>query len=138
MTRTAANTKAKSHPATFEAYVRKLPRKHEAALRQIRLLIKHEVPAARDAISYGIPSMTLGGKDFIGWAAWENHVSIYPVPDGSEALRRDMRPYRFGRGTLRFALDRPLPIGLIRRIVKASVKRAKAKGARQRSHSTNG
>ena len=117
----------KAPPATFGAYVRTLPRRSQRALRQIRLVIKDEVPRARDAISYGMPSMTIDGAVFISFAAWRAHVSIYPVPGGSPALRRDMLPYESGRGTLRFELDRSLPIGLIRRIVRACARRAQIK-----------
>lgn len=114
-------------PATIAEYSRGFPRKAQSALRQIRRVIKEEAPEAKEDIRYGMPAATLRGHYLVYFAAYERHIGIYPVPEGTEALRRRLRPYRSGRGTLRFSMDKPLPIDLIRNIVKALSREVKEK-----------
>jgi uncharacterized protein YdhG (YjbR/CyaY superfamily) len=68
------------------------------------------------------------------FAAYKQHVAVYPVPEGSAALTKALAPYVTGKGTARFALDKPVPLGLIKRMVKALTRenraRTKAKGAK--------
>jgi uncharacterized protein YdhG (YjbR/CyaY superfamily) len=53
------------------------------------------------------------------FAAYKRHLAVYPVPEGSAALTKALAPFVTGKGTARFALDKPLPLGLIKRMVKA-------------------
>ena len=79
-------------------------------------------PAARETIAYGIPTFTLDGRSVVHVAAWKRHLSLYPVPGADDSeLDRQMAPYRSGRGTLRFGLDQPLPLDLVRRVVERLV-----------------
>ncbi len=91
-------------------------------LETLRQLIKETVPEAGEKISYGIPTFTLDGKYFIYIAGYSKHVSLYPIPAGDEAFEKELAPYVAGKGTVRFALDKPLPIPLIRKMVKFAVK----------------
>jgi len=111
--------KTTARPATFGEYSRAFPAAVQRVLRQIRLVIKEEVPEAKETIGYGMPATTLMGHYLVYFAAYEGHVSLYPIPRGTEALRRKMRPYQRGRGTLRFPLTKPVPFGLVRQVVKA-------------------
>lgn len=87
-------------------------------LSTMRQLIKEEVPEAKEKISYGIPTFTIGGKYFMYIAGYQNHVSIHPLPKDDKKLDGDIKPFVAGKGTIRFPLDKPLPLDLIRRIAK--------------------
>jgi uncharacterized protein YdhG (YjbR/CyaY superfamily) len=87
-------------------------------VQKIRETIHAVVPDAREKISYQIGTFELNGKNLIGFAGWKNHVSIYPIPSGSAAFNREVAKYTAGKGTLKFPLDKPLPLKLIVRIVK--------------------
>jgi uncharacterized protein YdhG (YjbR/CyaY superfamily) len=60
-----------------------------------------------------MPALVLNGRRFVGFAGWKRHVSLYPIPAVEPALDRQLQPYKSGRGTLRFPLDKPLPLDLI-------------------------
>lgn len=105
--------------ATVDEYIDSFPEKVRERLEHIRRIAREVVPEAGERISYGIPTVTLDGRYVVYFSGWKRHVALYPVPDGDEALARDLDPYRAGKGTLRFPLDRPLPEGLVRRVVAA-------------------
>jgi uncharacterized protein YdhG (YjbR/CyaY superfamily) len=107
------------HFASVDAYVASFPPEVREVLEEIRRTVREAAPeGAGERISYGIAAVTLGGRDLVYFAGWKRHVSVYPVPEGDAAFRRDAGPYRSGRGTLRFPLDRPVPYGLVARLVR--------------------
>jgi len=109
---------AKTNFQSIDEYISACPPDSQAYLRQIRKLIHTLVPDAKERISYQIAAFERNGKNLIHFAGWKKHVSLYPVPAGSEAFERQVRPYVDGKGTLKFPLDEPLPIKLIERVIK--------------------
>lgn len=110
---------------TTDEYLANFSGETKNKLGTLRDLIKDMVPEAGEKISYGIPTFTLGGKYFIYIAGYEKHVSIYPIPPGDEAFEKELAPYVAGKGTVRFALGKPLPLPLIRKMIKFAVKHRK-------------
>jgi uncharacterized protein YdhG (YjbR/CyaY superfamily) len=92
--------------------------------------VKKLAPKATECISYQIAAFELNGKNIIHFAGWKKHVSLYPVPAGSDAFERQIEPYVDGKGTLKFPLDEPLPIKLIERVIKLhlAVNKKQSKG----------
>jgi uncharacterized protein YdhG (YjbR/CyaY superfamily) len=74
------------------------------------------VPGTEERISYGIPTFTLDGRYVVYFSGWKEHVSVYPIPDADPALAQAIKPYMAGKGTLKFALGKPIPIELIQRV----------------------
>ena len=107
---------------TTEEYLANFSGETRKKLDTLRKLIKDMVPEAGEKISYGIPTFTLNGKYFIYIAGYEKHVSIYPIPPGDEDFDKELAPYVAGKGTVHFALDKPLPLPLIRKMIKFAVK----------------
>ncbi|MBN8658613.1 MAG: DUF1801 domain-containing protein [Anaerolineae bacterium] len=103
---------------TIDEYIAACPPDSQAYLQEIRKLIRRLVPDAKERISYQIAAFERNGKNIIHFAGWKKHVSLYPVPAGSEAFERQIAKYVDGKGTLKFALNEPLPIKLIERVVK--------------------
>ena len=120
---------AKTDFKSLDEYIAACPPESQAYLKQIRKLIHTLVPEAKEKISYQIACFELNGRNLIHFAGWKKHVSLYPVPAGSEAFERQIAKYAGGKGTVKFPLDEPLPIKLIKRVVKlhiaANVKKAK-------------
>ena len=106
----------------MDAYIASFPEDKQKILKELRATIKAAAPEAGETISYGIPTFTLNGTYLIYFAGWKNHISIYPIPNGTEAFNKQVSPYIEGKGTLKFPMDKPLPLKLITRIVKLRVK----------------
>ena len=109
---------AKTNFQSIDEYIAACPPDSQEYLRQIRKLIHSLVPDAKERISYQIAAFERNGKNIIHFAGWKKHVSLYPVPAGSEAFERQIAKYVDGKGTVKFPLDEPLPIKLIERVVK--------------------
>lgn len=99
-------------------YLAGLPPATRSALGAVRGVVREVLPGADETISYGIPTFSLQGRAIVHVAAWKRHLSLYPVPRAEGDLDRELAPYRSGPGTLRFALDQPMPLPLIRRVVE--------------------
>ena len=109
---------AKTNFQSIDEYIAACPPESQDYLRQIRKLIRALVPDANEKISYQMAAFERNGKNLIHFAGWKKHVSLYPVPAGSEAFERQIAKYAGGKGTLKFPLDEPLPIKLIEKVVK--------------------
>jgi len=103
---------------SIDEYIAACPEQAQSYVQKIRETIKSAVPKAREKISYQIGAFELNGKNLIGFAGWKNHVSIYPVPSGTKEFNKEISKYADGKGTIKFPLDKPLPLKLIRQIVK--------------------
>ena len=106
---------------SIDEYISTFPEDVQKVLQELRETIKAAAPDAGEAISYGIPTFTLNGKYLIYFAGWKNHISIYPIPTGTEAFNKQVSKYVEGKGTLKFPIDKPLPMRLITKVVKLRV-----------------
>lgn len=109
---------AKTDFKSIDEYIAACPVESQAYLEQIRELIRALVPDAKEKISYQIVCFELNGRNLIHFAGWKKHVSLYPIPAGSEAFNKSIAKYAYGNGTVKFPLDEPLPTKLIERAVK--------------------
>ena len=111
----------KSKINSIDEYIDTFPEDVQPILKQVRRTIKAAAPQAGEKISYGIPTFTLNGKYLIYFAGWKQHISIYPIPVGDDAFNQEVAPYIAGKGTLKFTIDKPVPLKLITKIVKLKV-----------------
>ncbi|RPJ59811.1 MAG: hypothetical protein EHM23_12795 [Acidobacteria bacterium] len=109
-------------PSDIDDYIAGFPPEVQEILEKIRSTIRKTVPDAVETISYQIPTFKLNGRYLVYFAGFKNHVSVYPAPGGDDELQEEMAPYRSGKGTVKFPIDKPIPFGLIRKIVKFWVK----------------
>ncbi len=105
-------------PADIDEYIAGFPPATQKALKLIRATIRKAAPKAEEAISYAIPAYKLDGLWLIYFAAFTNHVSVYPAPRGKPEFRDELTKYKGGKGTVQFPLSEPIPTDLITRIVK--------------------
>ncbi len=104
--------------ASVDEYIAGFPPAVRAALEEIRAVIRAASPDATETISYGIPTFDLHGRHLVHFGGFAAHIGFYPVPSGIEAFEDELKPFKAGKGTARFPLDRPLPVDLMRRIVE--------------------
>ncbi len=108
-----------SRPDSIDEYISGFPPETQKVLQELRELIKAIAPDATERISYGMPAFDLNGRRLVYFAAWKNHIGFYPAAgDVVEAFEEELEPYKRGKGSVQFPLDRPLPTDLIRRIVE--------------------
>ena len=113
---------SKAAPKNIDAYIAGFPSDVQQILQEIRKTIRKAAPDAEETISYLIPTFNLKGKYLIYFAAYKKHVGLYPAPRGSEKFKKELSAYDGGKGTVRFPLDKPIPLELITRIVKFRIK----------------
>jgi len=102
--------------ATIDEYISALPDDVATIVEKIRQAIRRAVPDAAERISYQMPTITLDGKSLVHFAAWKQHIGVYPLPTADDALAAELAPYDTGKGTARFPLDEPIPYDLIARV----------------------
>jgi len=101
----------------FDLYISTFPEEVQAKLNEIRELIKSLVPEATEKMSYQMPTFYLNGN-LVHFAGYKNHIGFYPTPSGITAFEDELKPYKHAKGSARFPLNEPLPIELIKKIVK--------------------
>ena len=122
-------TKQPSAKAQVAAYIGALPPDAKQALKKVRATIKSAAPRAEEAFSYRIPAFRLDDRALVWYAAFKNHYSIYPIGAAiTRALAREVDGYETAKGTIRFPLSEPVPVGLIKKLVKARISEARARG----------
>ena len=111
-----------------EAYLAKAPEPSRSTLEKVRACIRTAAPAeATETISYGMPAFRYKGA-LVAYAAFKNHCSFFPMNASLlDAMGEELKQYRTSKGTIQFAVDRPLPATLVKKIVKARVAENEAK-----------
>lgn len=107
---------------TIEGYIKAAPKEAQTKLKQLREIILSVAPQAEEKISYSMPMFKVGSP-LVGFAAWKNHVALYPWNGSFTAQNQDLlKKYETSAGTIKFPLDKPLPVALIKKIVKMRLK----------------
>ena len=88
-------------------------------MQEMRKTIRSVAPDAVEHFSYRIPGFRLDGKVFVYYAAFKAHTSLYPMGAKiRKAHAAALEGYTMSTGTIQFPLDRPLPVALVKRLVK--------------------
>ena len=127
----AGNGSMKTKPAkprTIDEYIAGFPDDIQDRLQKIRMTIRKAAPQAEEKISYQIPTFALNGN-LVHFAAFKNHIGFFPTSSGIREFKKELSIYKCSKGTAQFPLDKPIPLGLISRIVKFRVKENLARAA---------
>jgi uncharacterized protein YdhG (YjbR/CyaY superfamily) len=119
----ASAAKASKAPKNVEEYLATVPESARGNFNKLRAAIQSVVPAeATETISYGIPAFK--HKRVLVWfAAFSNHCSLFPTAAVIEEFKDELKRFSTSKGTIQFPTDKPLPVALIKKLVKARVAR---------------
>lgn len=113
----------------IDQFISNYPPEIQTILQKIRALIQKSAPGAEEAMSYGIPTFKLNGKNLVHFSAFKEHIGFYPTPSGIEKFKKELSAYEGAKGSVKFPLDKPIPYALIMKIVQFRVKEVKGQTA---------
>lgn len=106
---------------TIDEYLENIDVPQKAELERIRATIKQIAPEAVETISYGMPAFKYNGQPLVYFAAFTNHMSLFPTSGPTEALKEKLKDYKVSKGTIQFTVEKPLSESLIKDIVLSRV-----------------
>lgn len=105
------------HYPDVDTYIASYPAATQRLLEQMRDTVRKAAPQALEGISYGMPAYTLGTK-LVYFAGYQHHIGFYPTSSGIRNFEQELAGYKFSKGAVQFPLDKPLPLALVKKIVK--------------------
>jgi uncharacterized protein YdhG (YjbR/CyaY superfamily) len=123
--------KTEKVPKTVEEYLDRVPEPQRSTLKRVRALIQSVLPEeATEVISYRMPCVKYKGM-LVGYAAFADHCSLFGMSSTLLGpMKEDLKNYSTSKGTIRFAVDKPLPAALIKKLLKAALAAKDAPKAR--------
>ena len=111
---------------TVDDYLNTLPVDVRFVLDKLRSTIKSMAPEAEEVISYGMPGYKYHGM-LVYFAAFKNHCSFFPGSSQIIKMYDELKEYNTSKGTIQFTIDKPLPVSLVKKIVKARMRQNEAR-----------
>lgn len=109
-------------PSKVDDYLSRVPGDMRAALNALRETIAAAAPEATEAISYQMPAFKYRGRPLVGFAAFKDHCSFFPMsPQVLDDLSEELGSFRTSKGTVQFSADKPIPSRLVKKMVKARI-----------------
>ena len=112
----------KKAPKDVDAYIAKAPKAVRLKLAQLRRIIRAAAPKAEEHISYGMPYYSYKGR-LVYFAIARKHIGLYVPTPVIEEHKKELEDYETAKATVRFPLNKRLPIALIKKLVKARIEK---------------
>lgn len=111
----------KLHFKDIDSYIHSQPIEVRVRLEKIRHVIKSVAPKAEEVISYNMPAFKFHGM-LVYFAVFKHHIGFYPFTTAITKFQKELSIYKGAKGSVQFPLDKPVPITLIKKIIKFRVK----------------
>ena len=112
---------SRKHFKTIDEYIAAFPKNVQTVLEEMRRAIHEAAPQAEEAISYQMPAFKQNGV-LVWFGAFKNHIGFFPKMTAIDAFKGELADYKVSKGTIRFLLDKPIPLDLVKKIVKFRLK----------------
>lgn len=122
----------KTKPKDITEYINAAPKEARKMLKEMRACIRAAAPGAEESMKWSMPAFSYK-RILVTFAAHKNHIGFYPTPSAVKAFAKDLKGYPTAAGSVQFALDKPLPLGLIRKITEFRVKESLEKDGKWRT-----
>jgi uncharacterized protein YdhG (YjbR/CyaY superfamily) len=111
----------KTKPQSIDDYISDYPEEIQNKLKQIRETIRKAAPEAKEVISYQMPAFKLNAI-LVYFAAFKDHIGFFPTPSPVKKFSKELSAYETSKGTIKFPMNKKIPLGLIAKITKFRVK----------------
>ena len=115
------NMQAKTTFTNTDEYIAMFPTDVQDVLQKLRSTIKKTAPSAEEVISYKMPAFKFNGM-LVWFAAQKNHIGFYPTGSPIVVFKKELAPYKTSKGAIQFPIDKPIPLKLVKDIVKFRMK----------------
>lgn len=120
---------ASKKPTSVEEYIADAPKEAQKRLREMRACLLKAAPGATESLKWSVPALSYK-RILFTYAAFKKHISLFPTPAAIKAFAEELSEYKTSSSTVQFPLDKPLPVGLIRKVALFRVKESEEKDAR--------
>lgn len=103
---------------TVDEYIKYQPKEVATRLKEVRKIVAANAPKAEEKISYNMPYYGFNGR-FLYFAGYPKHIGFYPMPSAITKFKKEIeKKYKWAKGSVQFPHDKPLPVGLIKKMVQ--------------------
>jgi len=109
-------------PKTIDEYLAGASAGQRAVLEKLRRAIHAAAPGAEEYIGYGLAGFKLNGRPLVYFGAWEKHCALYAAsPAIQKKFQKELKDFEQSKGTIKFTPEQPLPVPLVKKLVKARI-----------------
>lgn len=112
---------------SIDSYIASLDAETQEMLQKVRAIIKEIAPEAEETISYNMPTFKIDGTYFVYFAAFKNHLSLYPANEEAIAAIPELKEHKTSTGTFQFKFKQGIPLDLIKKFVEYRKNNSKKK-----------
>ena len=115
-------------PKSIDEYLARVKPEQLAVLERLRQIIHAAAPGAEEYIGYGLAGFKFNGRPLVYFGAWEKHCALYAAsPSVQKKFAKELKGFEVSKGTIKFTPEKPLPITLVKKLVKARIAENKAR-----------
>ena len=111
----------KTKPESIDEYISAAPVEAREKLREMHACIRAAAPGAKESLKWGMPAFSYK-RILVTFAVFRRHIGFYPTPSAVKAFEKSLSRYATAKGSIRFTLEKPLPLSLIREITMFRVR----------------
>jgi uncharacterized protein YdhG (YjbR/CyaY superfamily) len=103
---------------SVDEYILSFEEETQHQLQIIRSIVKKIAPYAIESISYGMPAYKFKGNPLVYFGGYKKHIGFYATAIAHEKFKDQLSIYKHGKGSVQFPNQKPLPIDLIKSMLK--------------------
>jgi len=113
---------ARTKPTTIDQYLEGASPEQRTVLEKLRRTIHAAAPGAEEGISYGLAAFRLNKRPLVAFGWWARHCAFYPMSSRTIAAHKArLKEFETSKGTIRFTWENPLPVAVVKNLVKARI-----------------
>ncbi|MGC3958614.1 MAG: DUF1801 domain-containing protein [Verrucomicrobiota bacterium] len=119
---------ANAKPKTIDEYLANTSDEQRVVLEKLRRTIHVVAPGAEEYIGYGLAGFKLNGRPLVYFGAWAKHCALYAAsPAVQKKFQKELKGFEVSKGTIKFTPEKPLPVALVKKLIKARIVENKAR-----------